>query len=82
MSIKKSEDIHTPTGKRAFIYKYMATVRAILLSRVKDMPDDWDGVELRTYVHDSFEVGTTSLMKRGRSKRVRDYRNEVIIKNL
>ncbi len=55
MSIKKSEDIHTPEGKRAFIYQYMAGMRKKILDDVPKMPFYMDSYEMRAYIAEKFE---------------------------
>jgi hypothetical protein len=61
--------------KKKFIKDLTAAVRDNLLAKVKDMPEEWDGHELRQLLADKFAYETTDTMKKGR--RLRDYRNVV-----
>jgi hypothetical protein len=42
------------TEKAAFITSLIANAQEGILERVKHMPDDWDGHELRAYIADYF----------------------------
>lgn len=54
-----------------------------LCEKVDQMPEEWDGHELRVLLADAFTSDAQcSLIKREpRSKRSRDYKNETIINN-
>lgn len=67
------------TEKRKFIRSLTAAVRDDLLGKVKYMPEEWDGHELRQLLGEKFVSETTSSMK---GKRLRDYDEIVATKNL
>lgn len=77
----RNQDIHTPAGKRAFIYQYMAGMRKALLDAIPKMPDEWDGHELRWLTADKC-IWEAEPRFNKKNKRVREYKNEVIVKNI
>ena len=67
--------------QQAFIEEYFETVKKSVLAKLNDIPSDWDGSELRQYIADKFaESINPHFNKRG--KRWRDFRNDVIVRNL
>ena len=76
----RNHDIHTPAGKRAFMYQYLAALRKSMLDAIPKMPDEWDGYELRWIVSDKCHWETERYD--GRSQRVKDYKNEVLVNNI
>ena len=64
--------------KKKFIKDLCNRVRDEMLSKVGDMPEFWDGLELRLLLAQKFEsqVYEISLSRR------RNFRNEVIVRNL
>ena len=78
----------TPKDKRFFIRDLIGNVCNDILAKVDDMPDEWDGHELRRYIADRFEQASIGVLGRGRvrssgaTKRMRDYRNTVLERNL
>lgn len=52
-----------------------------VISRAHEMPDDWDGAELRQYMADHLaeRYKVPHLMT---GKRLREYRNTVLVRNL
>jgi hypothetical protein len=69
-----------PTQKLLFIQNLTSTVTAEIISKISQMPIEWDGHELRQYMADVYARQTSHLMKSG--KRRRDYRNVVAVANL
>lgn len=67
--------------KKTFIRNLCNSVRDELVAKVKDMPEGWDSFELRQLLADKFERETCDLLSNNR-KRMRAYRNEVIVRNL
>ena len=53
-------------------------MKKIVLANVDKMPEEWDGIELREYVADKFTESKAAPSER----RFRDYRNEVLVRNL
>lgn len=45
-------------------------------------PDNWDGHELRSLLADKFRNEITASMSNKRSQRVKDFKNEVLVRNL
>jgi hypothetical protein len=73
--------------KRRFINELIRNVRTDILAKVSAMPDEWDGHELRRYIADKFEESVTTVGRAGHygkphRRRFRDYRNEVLVRNL
>lgn len=66
--------------KRKFIRNLTAAVRDNLLRKVKNMPECWDGIELRMLLADSFASEVRPDMRKG--KRAKDFRNEVLTRNI
>lgn len=71
----------TTKDKKTFIRNLCNSVRDELVGKVKDMPEEWDGFELRQLLADKFERETRDFLSNNR-KRLRAYRNEVIARNL
>jgi hypothetical protein len=65
-------------GKREFVRDLIGSVQASILAEVDNMPEDWDGHELRQYIADWFEDQTTKMTP----ARHKAYRNEVLVRNL
>jgi hypothetical protein len=63
--------------KRAFVRRLTNSIRDAILARVKDLPEEWDGHELRQYLADNFAHEIYRGTMKGR--RLRDYRNAVAI---
>jgi len=65
--------------KCRIVNEFMDSLRSNVLNAVEYMPEDWDGHELRAYIAEkaSYEVSRT--MRFGRSKRVKDFKNELIV---
>lgn len=53
--MEDKDNIHTAAGKREFLTNFLDSVRDELIGRAADMPDEWDGHELRWLVADKFE---------------------------
>jgi hypothetical protein len=78
----------TKDEKLQFIGDLIATVRASIVERVDEMPEEWDGIELRRYIADKFEEQVGSILRRpgvhgfNRFRRFWDYDNECLTRNL
>jgi hypothetical protein len=68
----------THKEQRRFIRELIKNVREEILLKAKDIPKEWDGIELRWLIADHF---LKSSMRSTKSRK-RNYNNEVIIKNL
>lgn len=67
--------------KKRFITNLCNSVKLELISKIGKMPENWDGIELRELICDKFK-NETYLGNDKKSKRFKDYQNEVLIKNL
>ena len=67
-----------------FIRNLTQSVVDELVAKVESgaIPDNWDGHELRCLLADKFAHEVSSLMRESRSRRMKDYRNTVIVNNL
>lgn len=65
--------------KLTFISELIDNVKTDITKKVKDMPEEWDGLELRWYIAEKFEEVVFAGYHDKRSKRYQDYRNFVII---
>jgi hypothetical protein len=67
--------------KIAFIAQLVGNVQDEIIKKTDKFPENWDGIELRWYIADKFsDVVMGSYDKR--SKRYKDYENEVLVNNL
>lgn len=64
--------------KRRIVTDLCDSVRDIVLTRVPQMPEGWDGLELRQYIAELFERQTFD-MGRGR---LRQYREDLVRRGL
>lgn len=82
-TIKHYRNINTKAGKRAFVRDLMTSVRKDVLAKIAQMPENWDGIELRWYVADKFAASALNPIGISyQQKRKRDYDNEVLVRNL
>lgn len=63
--------------KREFINDLIESVKETILGNVPNMPEDWDGNELRRYIADKFSTYTNM-----GSARLRAYRKTILISDL
>jgi len=66
--------------KKKFIRDLMESVFAEMRAKAASLPEEWDGIELRELLAEKFRRETCPSLMTGRRKR--DYRNEVIVRNL
>ena len=65
--------------RKQFIRNLCNNVRNEIIGKSAQMPDDWDGIELRSYIAACFaecKMGNLT------GKRLKDYRNTIYISNL
>ncbi len=76
--------------KKQFIRDLIANVERDVLAKVEEMPEAWDGIEIREYITSKF-ADSTYLFTWSRSRkreglasvqRARNYNNDVIVLNL
>lgn len=75
----------TKAGKRKFMRELCRNVLAGALAHVENMPDEWNGVELRYYMADRFAVQAVTYSRgpdRAGQRRYREYKNTVLVNNL
>jgi hypothetical protein len=65
--------------KREFIAQLIECVSKSVLSKVSEMPEEWDGYELRWYLRDKFQDIS---YRPSTAQRKREYKNTVLVKNL
>ena len=67
-----------------FVHNLTNSVTQELVAKIESgaIPDTWDGHELRQLLADKFVREASSLMREPRSRRMKDYRNTVIVNNL
>ncbi len=72
------------TGKeqKKFVAELIDNVKVEIEAKLGKIPDDWDGIELRWLIRDSFSAVVFGGYTDRRSKRYKDYSNTVIIENL
>jgi hypothetical protein len=70
----------TKTEKKRFIRELIRNVSAEIFAKVPEMPEQWDGFELRQFIAEKFSDATYPRMMTG--KRKADYENEVVVRNL
>lgn len=71
--------------KIQFINELIESTREEILSKVDKMPKEWDGIELREYIVEKFKdcvYMSKSQRMTTYKKRLREYRNTVLDKNL
>lgn len=63
----------TPKDRAAFVTNLCNSVRDQVVSRTPDMPDAWDGHELRELLADLFAGERSSVLQDKRNGRYRDF---------
>lgn len=66
--------------KEQFITDLTNGIASHFLGKVKDLPEDWDGHELRQWMVDTWK--REAIWRPMEGKRMKDYRNEVLVRNL
>jgi hypothetical protein len=70
----------TTAERERFINELVQSVKSEILSKVENMPNSWDGIEIRQYISDRFsEVVFKGTMSRSRK---REYNNTLYTTNL
>lgn len=72
----------TKAEKKKFIRDLVGSVRFLLLDRVDKVPEEWDGIELRQWIADTFAQQAYSHTLRRDPKRLKAFRNECLVRNL
>lgn len=69
----------TKIEQQQFIEDACESLKEGMLAKLKFIPDNWDGYELRQYIKDTAEEFACMKMS---PKRLKDYQNDVIVNNL
>lgn len=73
----------TKQDKKKFVRDLMKSLTLDIINKVEAMPDEWDGHELRMYIAERVDNEANYLRRdKGMRKRLREYRNAVIVHNL
>jgi hypothetical protein len=71
----------TQSEKHGFVVDLMDSVTETICARIPDMPEEWDGHELRAYIVE--QVTQRVPMGTGLSgTRLKEYKNTILISNL
>ncbi len=70
----------TRKQQRHFVRELISAVHKEILAKLPNVPEEWDGHELRQLIADHFQASSFTL--RQWKRRLRDYRNAVIVNNL
>ena len=75
--------LRTMPEKSAFVHDLIDSVRAELLRDIaaEKIPEHWDGIELREWIAERFARSMAAMLRKDK-RRMRAYRNEVLIRNL
>lgn len=71
----------TRKEQERFVRDLTGRVQKTLLERLPKVPEEWDGIELRSWIADLFVEQALSPRRMG-LKRHRDYKNECLVRNL
>jgi len=69
----------TLAEKCTFIDQLTENVRRQVIRRVEQLPEEWDGIELRRLIARAFEEAVMGSWSR---KQARDFNNECTVRNL
>lgn len=68
--------------KQVLLNTFLKSLQKTLVKAVEKCPEEWDGVELRWLIQDKAAEFVWYPMCDKRSKRYKDYKNEMLVKNL
>jgi len=66
--------------KLNLIHELIDNVKMDIIKVVRDMPEEWDGIELRWLIAEKFAMEVGTRFKDKRSRRYQDYRDFIITK--
>lgn len=72
----------TKAGKKRFIRDLIKNTQGTILANIDKMPNEWDGIELRQYIADKFSESIYVPFTGNEKMRRREYKNEVLVRNL
>ena len=64
---------------KAMVKGILKSLEKTLLDKLKDLPDEWDGIEIRQWIADTYANHFSYKMDR---KRMKNYRNTRLVNNL
>jgi hypothetical protein len=64
--------------KKTFVSELISNIRRDIIAKLPDTPAEWDGHELRKYTAERFAQADWIMT----GKRLRNYKNEVLVRNL
>jgi len=74
--------LETEVEKKELIEDYLDRLKWNLLDKVRRMPPNWQGSEIKQLIRDTVENEINSFRHCKKQKRYQDYKNDVIINNL
>ena len=69
-------------SKLKFISDLCNDIKNDISSKVHKMPENWDGIELRWLIAEKCNSVVMGSYNGTKSRRYKDYKNEVLVKNL
>jgi hypothetical protein len=73
----------TKADKKVFIDDLCMSIKNDLLDKVDQMPEEWNGVELRELLYEKFKDARHGFFTSNpRSKRAKEYKNHIMTHNL
>jgi hypothetical protein len=72
----------TAREQKRFVRDLISNVQADLLANVERVPAVWDGIELRRWIADKFQESAYSHVLKSDRRRLREYKNDVLTRNL
>jgi hypothetical protein len=69
----------TKANQKVLIEDIIGSLRAAALRKADELPEDWDGHEIRRWIGDLYQGGWVMKMTHAREKA---YKNEVLVRNL
>jgi hypothetical protein len=72
----------TKTEKCKFVHNLCKNLQEYCLSKIDNMPEEWDGIELRQFIADVAIERFCSLSLRSNTARRREYKNEKLVRAL
>jgi hypothetical protein len=68
--------------KRRFIEDLCDSIKQSVVDSISKMPEEWNGVELRELIADKARYSAYLLQQKNNRKRLKSYRNEVLVRGL
>lgn len=68
--------------KDKFVHSIVDDLKKSILAKVDQMPDNWDGLEIRQFIKDYYTQHYAHVGTAFTGKRKKEYNNEILINNL